>query len=271
MADVEKIQKEPIFRFRIGHLPGTKRDYLLLVLVALDIFFLLFQSSYAKFLPSRSTQFVFLFDIAVFLLWGLNFLVRLSGQKNKIQYLRIHWYEPVGLIPIVFFRSFLLLRGVKLLIAFYKVGRARHEIRPEDLREVNFRFRDVIIDAVADAVFLQSLNRVEEVMRKLNYTKIAHKSFERNHDGLKNVVNSSLKSKSLIGEIAQLPFLSGIGDRMGDDVSDVIAEVLETEVMGDVMKEITIAILHEMRDRVKRLDVERITRGIGEEEENFSE
>jgi len=239
-------------------LPGTKRDYFLIFLVLLDIFLILIHNSYEIFLPEKFSQWIFIFDLIVIVLWGLNFLIRFSVKKNKLQFLSLHWYELPGLIPIVFFRTFLLLHAAKLIIAYYKIARSTYEVKKEDVRELNFRFRDVIIDAVADAVFLQSLTRVEEVMKKLNYPEIAHRSFQSHHDELIIAVNNSLQTKSLVGEISSLPFMSGLGGKLGDDVSGVIAEVLEHRVMGDVMKEIIIEILRNMRERVWRLDLERI-------------
>ena len=247
------------FKFWPGVLPGTKRDYFLLLLVALDIFLILLKNSYERFFPASISRGILVFDLLVAVLWGINFLLRLGIRKNKIAFIRMNWYEIPGLIPIVFFRTFLLLRAAKLMIAYYKIARAPQEVKKEDVIEVNFHFRDVIIDAIADAVFLQSLTRIEEVMKKVDYTEIAHKSFESHHDELTEVVNKSLQTKSLVGEIAGLPFMKGIAGRMGDDVSGVIAEVLETKVMGDVLKDITLAILQQMRERVWRLDVERIT------------
>jgi len=247
------------FKFWPEVLPGTRRDYFLLLLVIIDIFLILIRNSYEGFIPGNISRGILLFDLFVTILWGLNFLARLSAQKNKIAYIRMHWYEIPGLIPIVFFRTFLLLRGAKLVIAYFKIAMASQEVKKEDVREVNFRFRDVIIDAIADIVFLQSLTRVEEVMRKLDYMEIAHESFQSHHDELTEAVNKSLQTKSLVGEISNLPFMSGLAGRMGEDVSGVIAEVLETKVMGDVLKDITLAILQQMRARVRMLDLERIT------------
>lgn len=76
----------------------------------------------------------------------------------------MNWYEIIGVVPFYFLRPFLILRGIKLLIAFYKLGQSGQNLSDIVTREITFRFRDVIVDTIADAVFLHSLERVEEVM-----------------------------------------------------------------------------------------------------------
>jgi hypothetical protein len=48
-------------------------------------------------------------------------------------------------------------------------------------------------------------------------------------------------------------------NKIGADVSSIVIEVLETEVTGRIMKDITSSILTEMNERVKLLDLERLT------------
>lgn len=245
--------------FNFPPLPGRKRDYYLLFFAALDIVILQLTQSFDVVL-GRTGRFVAIgFDVFVMSLWGLDLISRTFNQENKLEYLKRHWYEVAGIVPFQILRFLLLLRGVKLAIAYYKLGRADEQFSRSLTREITFRFRDVIVDTIADAVFLQSLRRVEEVMVRLNYADLARKAFQNHQKELNEAVKRSLLSKSMMGELARVPFMQGFVERTGDDVSMVISEILETEVSGEIMKEITRGILAEMYERVQRLDVERIT------------
>ncbi len=245
-------------------LPGQKRDYFFLGLVAVDILLLLFGGTYQPLLQKTGrdiSQILLVFDQVVVGLWSLYLLARARQSTDRWAFLRTHWYELVGLLPLgAITRSFLLLRAAKFAIAFYKLGRAdQGDVAGMITRDITFRFRDVIVDTIADAVFLQSLRRVEEVMLRLDYSRLAHGAFNQYQEELRVAVNDAVHKQSLVGRLRTIPFLDGVGDLIGDELSRVIKEVLETEVAGKIMKDITKGILQEMAGQVHKLDVERIT------------
>lgn len=246
--------------FRIPPLPGRKRDYYLLVLAGIDIILLQLSQSF-DVIVSRQGRFLAIgFDIFVLSLWGIDLLMRTLKAENRLDYLKRHWYEIAGIVPFQIMRFLLLLRGAKLAIAFYKLGRTDEEISQSLTREITFRFRDIIVDSIADAVFLQSLRRVEEVMMRLDYAALARRAFHNHQEELTATVKESLLSKSMMGELARVPFMQAFVDRTGEEVSTVITEVLEARVSGEIMREITREVLAAMYDRVQRLDLERLTR-----------
>ncbi|MGJ4790254.1 hypothetical protein EHQ52_17835 [Leptospira koniambonensis] len=240
-------------------LPGTARDYFLLSLAAIDVFFLLFVNSYKEFIHKDIPAYVLAFDLFVIFLWGIEVWIKVRQKKDIKKYLRTNWYELIGIIPLYFLRPFLLLRGVKLAIAFYRFGTSGQNVSEVLTREITFRFRDVIVDTIADAVFLHSLERVEEVMLRLDYSQLAKEAISKHNDQLNTQVNESLQSKFLLEELSKIPFMSQISHKLGEDIGRMIAEVLETEVIGDIMKDITANILKEMAEHVKKLPLERIT------------
>jgi len=244
------------------NLPGRTADYNLLLIAFIDIVLLMIINTYGVFLQKQYNFFVYGLDIMVILIWGIDLSLRVRKQlteEKKRYYLLTHWYEVIGVIPIPLFRPFLLLRGVKLAIAFYKLEKSGEEISKTLTREITFRFRDIIVDTIADAVFLQSLKRVEEVMIRLNYAELAKHVFKKYEKELTEVVKNSLYSTTMMGELSKVPFMKGFVNYAGEEISKVISEIMETEVFGNIMKEITKGILEEMYQRVQKLDVERIT------------
>lgn len=228
-------------------------------LAAIDVFFLLFVNSYKEFIHKDIPAYVLAFDLFVIFLWGIEVWIKVRQKKDIKKYLRTNWYELIGIIPLYFLRPFLLLRGVKLAIAFYRFGTSGQNVSEVLTREITFRFRDVIVDTIADAVFLHSLERVEEVMLRLDYSQLAKEAISKHNDQLNSKVNESLQSKFLLEELSKIPFMSQVSHKLGEDIGRMIAEVLETEVIGDIMKDITANILKEMAEHVKKLPLERIT------------
>ncbi len=253
------------------NLPGRPIDYNLLLLLFIDIILLLVNNSYGLFLRREINFSIILYDIFVITIWGIDFFIRLKNNKEsqKIQYIFTHWYEIAGMIPFPILRPFLLLRGVKLAIAFYKLGKSDEEISRTLTREITFRFRDIIVDTIADAVFLQSLKRVEEVMLRLHYAELAKYSFKKYEKELTEVVKKSIHSSTFIKELSKIPFMNTIIDESGVEITKIISEIMETEVFGNIMKEITKGILKEMYERVQKLDIERITGNIEKSEKNL--
>ncbi len=244
------------------NLPGRSIDYNLLLIAFIDIVLLMLINTYGVFLKKEYNFLIYALDIIVILIWGIDLSIRVrkeQTEEKKRYYLITHWYEVVGIIPIPLFRPFLLLRGVKLAIAFYKLEKSGEEISKTLTREITFRFRDIIVDTIADAVFLQSLKRVEEVMIRLNYAELAKHAFKKYEKELTEVVKNSLYSTTMMGELSKVPFMKEFVNYAGEEISKVISEIMETEVFGNIMKEITKGILEEMYQRVQKLDVERIT------------
>lgn len=264
-------RKEPgrirrTLKFWYSVLPGRKIDYFLLTLAALDVLLLLVRATYGGILGKGAPELlkfinpsIIVFDIFVVISWFFYFISRLRRSHNRMEFLRTHWYEILGMIPLIVFRPFLLLRIMKFAIAFYKLGRSERSVSGMITRDITFKFRDIIVDTIADAVFIRSLQRVEEVMLRLDYSELAHRAFQNHREEIRNAVNDALRSKSIVGEISKIPFMGGVADRLGEDLSQVIMEVLETNAAGNIMKDVTRGILGEMGERVRLLDVERIT------------
>lgn len=240
-------------------IPGTRLDYFLVVLAALDIFILMFGSSYIGYLPKYVNIFILFYDYFVITLWALDTFSSLRKSNDRIEYLKTHWYEFAGLIPLGPMRIFLLLRVVKLAILYYKFGRSRQNISELQNKEYSFRFRDVFIDAIADIVFLQSLRRVEEVMLRLDYNKLATDVLTRHEEQLRIAIKENIEKNSIIGDISKIPLLGPVSKGLGNSVSDAVIDLMQQKVLGEIFQEITATILSDMHSSLRELDLGRIT------------
>lgn len=240
-------------------IPARRADYFLLTFLALDIVAMLARDSYRDLFSVEGVQYVRYLDFALIFVWAVDLLLRLRKQEDKLQYLKLHWYEILGLVPLQPFRYLLVLRVAKIGIAYFRLLRSDRDVSQLVVEEITFRFRDIFVDTISDAVFLRSLERVDDVMSRLDYVTLASAAFQKHQEAMSQAVNESIQTKSIIGELSRMPFMGPFVGRLGDDVGKIIIEVLETEVTGNIMKEITAGILHEMNERVKLLDIERLT------------
>ena len=67
-----------------------------------------------------------------------------------------------------------------------------------------------------------------------------------------------MSTKTSIGKINSIPIFSGIADQISIDVTNMMIETLENEIMGQIAKELNTYILREMERHVKELDLDRI-------------
>lgn len=240
-------------------IPARKTDYFLLTFLTIDLTAILIWLSYRDLLAEWTFQYFRYFDFGLIGLWSLDFLLRIRRQDQRLRYVSAHWYEALGLIPLQPFRFLLVLRAVKIAIAFFRLLRSDREVGQLVVEEITFRFRDIFVDTISDAVFLRSLERVQEVMDRLDYVSLARQSFQKHQDSMMKAVHTSIHSKSIVGELSRVPLMGSFVNRLGEDVSKIIIEVLETEVTGNIVKDMTSSILHEMEERVRLLDLERLT------------
>ncbi|WCL48630.1 hypothetical protein [Leptospira sp. GIMC2001] len=241
-----------------SRIPGSGKDQFFLSIVLLDLIFFLFQNSYGNFFPSNVLLAFLIFDLCVVTIWGFDVLKRFYHYENKWQFFQIYWYEILGVLPFNFFRPFLLLRALKIWIAYAKLFGNDKDVSKLTTVELSFRFKDILLDSISDAVFLKSLSRVEEVMVHLNYSSLSKSIIDRHQSQIIEEFNKSIKEKEFAGALSRIPFMENISKNIGEDIGQVLKEVMETEVMGEIIKEFTQAILSQMAQKVKSLEVERI-------------
>lgn len=258
IPDVRNLKE--YIRFWIKLFPASKKDYFLFILTIVDLILMEINNSYKVFLPGYFVTGVFVFDFLVILIWVLDFRKRYKRHENKLEYIQINWYEIVGMLPFSLLRPFLLLRAVKMGIAAFKLANSNIDPNKLKTREVYLKFSDVIMDTISDNVFLQSIDRVRDVMRRLEYDQLVDKIYSDYESEIKDSVKDVLYSKTSMKDLAKLPLFSVIENKVTGEISESMRDILKSKIMADVIRTITTEILDQMEKRVTMLDVERITK-----------
>lgn len=243
----------------IQFLPISKKDYFKHLLLIIDCIFILFRVSYESFLSININLWLFIFDIVTYLFWLIDISYRSGIKKDRLAYFKNRVYYILGLFPFPIFRLFLLISTIKQIIIIYKyIKRGEKDKSIFIDKELNFTFFDFFIDTISDAIFLRSLERVDEVMSRLEYDKISKKIISNHKENLRTVVRTSMSSKTAIGRLDSFPLFHGIADQMSEDVTGMMIEAMQNKVMGDLLRELNIHILNEMKRHVMELDLDRI-------------
>jgi hypothetical protein len=117
----------------------------------------------------------------------------------------------------------------------------------------------MFIDSISDAIYINSLKRVEEVVNRLEFDKITKQIVDKYEDNLKLLVKKSIQSKSIVGKLESIPLLKGISSQIADDITSVLIETLEAETTANITRELNLFILKEMEQNVKSLGLDRIS------------
>ncbi len=244
-----------------GHIPVTRKDYFFHSLLLIDCLFLLIKDSYEGLISFYNFSLaIFIFDLFVVTIWGISFLRRLSKQEDKLDYIINRWYNVLGLFPFSFFRLFLLFSTLKHILLIYKyIQRGIKDRVNFTDQEFNVTFRSMFIDSISDAIYLNSLKRVEEVVNRLEFDKITKQIVDKHEDNLKLLVKKSIQSKSIVGKLESIPLLKGISSQMAEDITSVLIETLEAETTANITRELNLFILKEMELNVKSLGLDRIS------------
>jgi hypothetical protein len=240
-------------------LPISKREYFKHIILILDCTFILFRVSYESFLTIGINLSIYIFDILVYSYWAYDIYHKMKSSEDSLGYIKNRIYYILGLFPFPIFRLFLLISTLKQGIIIYKyIKRGEKDQSLYIDRELNFTFFDFFIDTISDAIFLRSLERVDEVMSRLELVKISKEIITTHKPSIQKVVRDSMSTKTSIGKINSIPIFSGIADQISIDVTNMMIETLENEIMSKIAKELNTYILREMERHVKELDLDRI-------------
>lgn len=247
------------------YIPTTRTDYFLHLVLIFDISIILFKNSYDAIMPRIATGAIIGIDFLVVILWGLRFIFRIKSKEDKLKYIQNSWYYIPGLLPFPSLRFFLLLSTVKLIIITYKfIKRGEKEPSKFKDRELNFTFTDLFVDTISDAIFIRSLERVEEVVQGMDFTKLNSEVMEIYKNEIALMVQSSLESKQAFKRLNEIPFLNGIIKELSQEISETIIESSKNPLLGKMIKELNLKIIYLMDERVRKLDLDRITSKIDE-------
>lgn len=221
-------------------------DWLMMALAVIAVGLLVYRTFFDP--PAdvaRTIQWIDWGFCAVFL---IEFVWRWRAVGFQARFLRVNWYDLIGMIPVAHlaFRSFRLLRAVRIAVVLTRISRPVNRSVGEELAyRALGRFGDKLIDPVVDLIkkplTVAVLDEVVAVLRTGHYARNVSAALEENRVEIRAMVLEKIKHDRQTGRLAILPFHDEIVGTVTDAVLRVVLEMLADprtdELINDMLRE----------------------------------
>jgi len=243
-------------RLSRGFEPVTARDWILLSLALVDVLLLVARDVYGGFLPSPADQAIVGVDLAILAIFAVEFLWELSHASKKIAYVRNHWYEVVGMIPIAHWgvRVFRFVR----LVRMYVVWRYPEERQPDRdwsyalVRGLIVHYRNVLLEEITDPIVLASLDVIEEPLTRARHAEALGNSLREREEEIETIVQQHVANTKGLSHLAGTRY----GQRLVRSITlatlEATVHTLESDELNEVVSASIQDVLDEVRGQVRR-------------------
>lgn len=234
-------------------------DWLMVGLALLSVLMLIVeQAFYATFAAAPAWRFGILgFDLAVCALFGLELAIELRRASDKWHYLKSHWYDVLGMIPIAhpMLRSLRLLRLVRMAVLSGRLVRAHRRSFGDALVAATvLRFREVVVDALSGAVVLRGLGMVEPVLVNARIAERVGELLEGQRREIHLRVQQRMEVQGVKGQLLQVGPVRNMVNAAVDAAVDAAILTLRSEEANHLVQETTRLAFDEMRLQIHRRD-----------------
>lgn len=217
-------------------------DWLMLLLALVSIGLLCWET-WGGVTPEQS-RWVIRADLAICAVFAAEFLWRWRQVGFERGFIRRHWYEVLGMIPVAHpaLRAFRLFRVVRILILLARFGMAADRAlgRGFTYRLVN-RFSTQVAEAVSRPITLAVLDEVVEVLQQGHYTKNVARALDENRDELRAMALERITADPELRRFKRLPFFDDLIAATVEAalrvVSDLLNDPRTDEFVADVLRE----------------------------------
>lgn len=248
-------------RLSRGFEPVTSRDWVMLSIAVIDILLLVARDVYSGFLPALADTTIVWIDLGILAVFALEFAWEISKASRKIAYVRNHWYEVVGMIPIAHWgvRSFRLVRVLRI----YVVKSFPRERKPERdwsyalVRGLIVHYRNVLVEEITDPIVLTSINVIKGPMVRARWAETVGDSLEERREHIHTVVDDTMENTDGMGHLMRTRAGRRLVSRVTDAALDSVIHTLQSEELNEVIGESVGEILDELHEKVQEKDYAR--------------
>jgi hypothetical protein len=242
-------------RFSRGFEPVTGGDWVLLALAAIDILLLVARDVYAEFLPGIVETAIIAVDLGILAIFAIEFLLEAKQASNRLAYVRNHWYEVVGMIPIAHWgvRIFRLVRMLRI----YVVKRYPLEEAPERdwsyalVRGLIMHYKSVLVEEITDPIVVTSIDMLHGPMTRARWAGAVGDSLEDHRENIHIIVEDNLEQDRRLASMLRTRTGQRIVHQVTDATLDSVIHTLESDELNEVIGESVGEILEELKERVK--------------------
>lgn len=221
-------------------------DWLMMVLAVVSVGLLVYRAFLDP--PADVAEIIVRVDWGFCAVFLVEFLWRWRATGFQARFLRVNWYDVVGMVPVAHlaFRSFRLLRAVRIIVVLTRLSRPVHRSVGEELAHRALgRFGGALIDPVVELIkkplTVAVLDEVVSVLRTGHYARNISAALEENRAEIRAMVLEKIKHDRQAGRLSILPFHDEVLGTVTDTVLRVFLEILADprtdELISDMLRE----------------------------------
>lgn len=245
-------------RLSRGFEPVTSGDWLLIGVAVVDILLLVARDVYGGFLPGLADTMIVWIDLGILAVFALEFLGEMRRASNRIAYVRNHWYEVVGMVPVAHwgFRVFRLVRLLRIyVVTSYPLERApQRDWSYALVRGLIIHYRNVLLEEITDPIVLTSIDVIEGPLVRSKFAETVGETLEERREHIHVVVEDAVRHTRGLGHVMDTRYGRRLVATITDSVLDTTVHTLESEELNEVISESIADVLQEVRSKVKDKD-----------------
>lgn len=198
-------------------------------------------------------------DLGIVAIFAIEFIARISQAKDKKAYLKSHWYDLIGMVPVAhpLFRGFRLARLVRIVAIGSRFLRAADRSLGEAVvhRQLE-KYKGMVVQELTAPIIMTAFGITEQAVLKGNYGSAVARGLEENRAHIVERVISKMRDDRALALVLKMP---GIGSgierlpgRVLDGVIDTLADPGMDETIRDVLREIFSGLRADFSERTWR-------------------
>lgn len=220
----------------------------MLGLAAVNVLILFAAGAYAAFLPALVLKLVVPIDLALVVVYAIEFLGRLARADRKLLFAKNHWYDVVGMVPVasVSFRAFRLVR----LVRVYVVTRLDWEGEPSwhkaFVRGVVRRYLDVLLQELTAPIMFAGIQMVKKPLKKARFAALMGRTLDTQRRKIHAVVGVTLRNTKGVKQMAGTKAGQRLTQAVTEAVLDTVVDTLKSDEMNELVANATEDVLNEV-------------------------
>lgn len=227
----------------------------MLTLAVLDLLLLVARDVYADFLPGYADLAIVVADLVILAIFAIEFLAELRQATDNLAYVRNHWYEVVGMIPIAHWgiRVFRLVRLLRMYVV--------HTYPPERVGDRDWsyalvrglisHYKNVLLEEITDPIVLASISTIRGPMVRARWADSVGSSLEDHRGQIQTAVRNSLEENDRVSMLMRTRPGKRLAREVTDATLDSVIHTLQSDELNDVIAESVDDVLDELAERVR--------------------
>lgn len=218
-----------------------------------NVLLLILEDAYAAFLPTIVSKAIVPVDLALVALFAVELVIRAWRASSTVGYLRSHWYDVVGIVPVasVGFRAFRLVR----LARIYVVARMDWEGEPGWhtvlVRGLVVRFRSVLLEEITDPIVMAGIRVVKAPLRRARFASLLGRTLDTQRRQVHAVVGASLRNTKGLKRVTDTRYGRRLTEAITEAVLDSVVDTLDSDEMNELLANSVEDVLTEVARNVK--------------------